>query len=452
MNDSSIFRVNVTSAASTPVFNTAGDRLAEIDMQLPQNLISTLKREEIQKAKMQVSKMKIPLLEIPATSINLRPLTPSSSDHRLTTTGLVFLHPMYKLGDKRYVFPNNLARGYLNTTEYLQPVYIKTLANHYYENPSAASVQELSKGFHEYKDMEQFLMDFSSAIEYCLFANARPTLETNLPPCFRWSVKSDNTIELDVQLHLSSYIPVPYYKGLFWGEDDFQYSHDMMHPLVSKSITTFEGNGDPNRAGGYDRFGIFVNEDVERILPTLPWKKISREVIGLSDRFPDFLYLLDTDEAQVKISQPGLTVESMDPDMIKSFANLNFKFNESDAISNSDVSSLILTMNGASFNQMVLPVNFRQGTNMAAAAQVTQFPAIELYYPLWGKPSDTSTELIISTENFSNAAPVDIHPSLLSERNLKFKLWYVTNKGELREMYIPTSSEIWLQLIFEITK
>lgn len=429
MSDVSYYRVNVSTATSTPSFNELGDQIAEIEMMLPANILSIDPRK-VKKAQMAVMKMEVPLAHLPASSIEV---TSMQDANLLVTTGIIGVLPMHFDLDSNSMLKINTGSKYF--VEDINYMLAKV-----YNNATRLNYQhtELARGYHDFASVNEFLdfLNFNLDASYMLTGGYKK-------PEIKFEQRSDNTISLVVRPLANNSLFAP------WFSPSQEQGGQTRMNLEGRIFREF-----PAAASSVDRYKrydltegcfIFVNEEIYKKLPSLPWIKLNKRLIDnplFRERYPeDYLYILNTMTANVTFRKnENVFYGQYTTDTIE------YNFVESDAISTSNISSIVLTMNGATFNQQVYPVNMSAKTS--SASQTATMPVIEVYYPLWNRPSDMTTVMIISHENFLNAAPITINPNMLRERTLKFKLHYITVEGKMREMTIPKGCPFSFQLCF----
>lgn len=277
-----------------------------------------------------------------------------------------------------------------------------------------------------------------------------------------------DTAHPETDLTINSLINLEYYAT---------YNRTVTKTTTTKTYELSEANSDSIKI---DPFVIGGNLSLKKMFPSLPWIKISKDMF-YSDAIRDTttssyvpierqinpqlfidassrgngesdenLYILDTRQtsASVLTTHPYKVLLGSEYEVYK-IPEFVLKFTASDAVSLSTINSILLTMNGVVFNQEVYPVNFT--SQSASSAQTGTIPVIENYLPLITRPSDLTTNMIVSRTDFANAAPIKINPSLLKERSIKFKLHYVTKNGEMKEMLIPDDAPFTFQLCFGLT-
>lgn len=428
---SRIHRVNVTSATSVPRYDAYGERIAEVEMQLPANIVNAA---NVTEARMAVTKLKTSLANIPACSVPVSYV----SDLILRTPFKVLCVPIKgPRGIDRSLFeffrPSE-SPEYFKRADELSYSHILVPPEHATDPvlPDEAKA-EAQRGYHNFEHITDFLNVFSNTVWQNISSNYAEAGRPSNPGNLKFNVNSDNTITLQLDTRETEQMPLPYNSGLMY------YSNEEKHVVA---VTRTGSNWDflPT-----DFYLIGVNKELRDKLPTLPWKRYSnREEFGNWNE--KYIYFLNTDIANLSVLEQE-TLWYRGPNQSYKGVELKFTFAESDAVTISDVSSLILCMNGADFNNQVLPVNISAST--IHAAQTTSVPIIDFYFPLWSRPSDMTTDFIVRQDEFSVIAPTNISPSLLRERSIRFKLYYVTTKGDMREMTMPSSSVLAFQLCIE---
>lgn len=426
-----IHRVNVTSATSVPRYDTYGERIAEVEMQLPANIINS---QNVTQARMAVTKLKTSLANIPACSV---PVT-YVSDLILRTPFKVLCVPIKGNrgvdGSLFEFFRPNESPEYFKRADELSFSYILVPPEHATDPvlPDEAKA-EAQRGYHNFQHISDFLNVFANTVWGNINGNYAEAGRACNPGNIKFNVNSDNTITFQLDTRHTEQMPLPYNSGLSY------YSDAQKH---TAAVTRSGSNWDflPT-----DFYLIGVNKELRDKLPTLPWKRYSnREEFGNWNE--KYIYFLNTDLSNLSILEHE-TLWYRSPNQSYKGAELNYTFTESDAVTICDVASIILCMNGADFNNQVLPVNI--SAKNAHAAQTTSVPIIDFYFPLWSRPSDMTTDFIVRQDEFSVIAPTVISPALLKERSIRFKLYYVTTKGDMREMTMPASSVLAFQLCIE---
>lgn len=451
MTDPLIQTVNVTSATSTQILNSDGDLLAEIDMQLPANLIEA---EGVRKAQMSVMKMSVPLCKIPQVEVPLRMGGDINTDYtrydiETDLCGSVFVG--YKAPDLQvFIDASNTRSNCIKPNRETRGVYALTAVNRIQEvhmEPRIIKQKENEKGYHTFDTIADFINFFNDFLHRILVENSLDT--TSSLPQIYFELNANNTLTLKCipvltrqteviipfcDHPLNPYERIPYFLK-------FSENGQTWEPFVIDSQMS-------------SIFFIF-NRRVVDLIPILPWKKVKVSEVpfgpGEANWPDDYYYVLDTSCASVEINQ--MSIETFNPAnapaIFQKTSPINFHFQESEAISLSNISSIVVLMRGVGFNQPVYPVNF-VGTGDPTQAQTSQIPIIEVYYPFWTGTSDVSSDLVISKTNFRDSIPITVSPNMFKERHIRFKLYYVTKNGYLREVVIPFSKTFTMQIAFAL--
>ena len=436
MSEPEYFRVNITSATSTPKYNVWGEKVAEVDMMLPSNLLPS---NNVRRARMGVMKMEFSVAKVPYIVADIGS-TPETGYYRYTNYYLGWLPAKQNITSGRFVKQTGAGlplRKIYNWRRLDVPI------THLQQGKDEIAIQEANQtGIREFMTVD----DFTSWLSLKL-SDALPKEGTSTPLICKLAVNEDNTFSLILNHRIfSNYICVPHSQEHMTSDSNYD------------AVYIFEQGATENRYVQTSVYsGYFIaNDALAHELPSLPWIKIRPFWDGGESMFPDgtqnvpdYIYVLDTKQALYSVEQSQNVAYALEGEpSFYHFPIYTFKFNTSDVVTCSDISSIVLCMNGTSFNQMVYPINISATT--MAESQTTTVPIVEVYYPMMTRPSDTRTDVIITKENFSSAAPCNINPSLLKERSIKFKLYYITNKGVMREMYIPTETNLSFQICFEL--
>lgn len=473
MSDLQYVRINASTSTAQPIYNSKGQRKAVISMQLPQNLVEV--GDRVKAARMAVMKLQLPLAAVPACEMRVDSET---MDGEIQLDGFVSVLPAsYNDGVWAASDPNN---KWFKTPANID---IKHLVVPVMEGWTAS--EEVSRGYHDFYNMGSFMQTISSALNSAL-SSARLSPEASPPwdhvyfdPQVRMHCKSDNTVAIGYTPGLLRMtgnavlrFPVPWMQtDIYWNWGETSETNDP-NPVIYTDDT-----------GGVRSFPIgfyfVVSEGVMRKLNTLPWLKIKNEsgTPHYLANWPDeYMYLLDTSAAIFELQQGrygiGVNPVSSGGDdseggigtnpyyalpggaphtasiYARSVSEFGFAFSDSDAVTISSVKCFVLTMSGGTFNQQVFPVNVAPG--QIVSAQTSSVPILEVYYPLWGKPSDLTTDMVVTRNEFSDAAPTEISRYLLKERNLSFAMAYITDTGEMRDVLIPEDSAFTFQLCIEV--
>lgn len=457
MTDSIIQTVNVSSATSPHVLNSDGELLAEIDMQLPSNLIST---EGVRKAEMSVMKMSVPLCKIPQVEVTIDPNAPINysyipSDVRTLQTNLL---GTIIVADKDHV-TGEIRRKWGDVPtclfNYDELQYCAALtgvegAQQSSMEPRILKQKEVEKGYHNFQSINDFISFFNSFLLNIIKKNV--PLNTSDIPNIYLELNANNTLSLKCfpVINSDGNFFIPYARN---GLDP--YSRSPKSPYLVKTSGDGGVTWEPFVADTWSSVFFMFNRAVVDLMPILPWIKVRKGddlLSGVNIWDDDYYYILDTSDTKIEVDQMNLeTFNSRNaPYFFQRTSLISYHFLESQAISLSNISSILVMMRGAAFNQPVHPVNFKNTTD-PTQAQTSIVPIIEVYYPFWTSTADATADLIISKTNFLDSLPIRISPNLLKERNIRFKLYYLTKTGFLREVIIPFSKTFSMQIAFSLT-
>lgn len=440
---SDFFRVNVSSATSTTSIDEDDNKKAELVMQLPGNLIAHA--DSVKYAKMALMKLQVPLSKIPVCSL---PVTgPNELDPFVDLDACVAILPGAPLQN---VISPEIPRQYWVHQSFDQwnVTYLSAIPNNVHLTNSAESPRAREIRLHNH-DFYSFA-DLFNIFEIALRDNFEQNYAGHFPsqseqPLIKFTVNSDNTLTLEIrpQTELIALPSVKYPSDRNYDSTFIQQTTNFGHYKSDGEDYDFYDSEDYE----FVPYTIGVSPSIAERLPNLPWLKRKNFLAN----FPyEYIYFLNTANARVELgsSITRKVNRILSPSIYYTNLSVKYHFPESDVISMVNISSLILVMNGASFNQQVFPVNFSDTTSRQA--QISQIPIIEVYYPFLTHPSDHTSTLYISKESFSDAAPININPSLLKERVLSFKLFYITMNGEMKEILLPPFSTFTFQLAFEL--
>ena len=482
-------RVNVSTATSPPgVEDVAGNVVGEINMQLPANIIGSA--DQVASARMAVMKANIPLTNIPQIRVELREyngsyiesnFNVSFTTHRTlrTKAEIGFLVKYQNPFSGEYVDYPSADTGITNSQYLSSPVY-------HFATTAQEAEEASRKGYYDYKNIQEFLNDISYTVDLLLkrimdgvvsVPSASNTFAYPTQPftcSFIMNADSTCTIKIvplttDPEIifaikpfaptALSEWTNVHLLGTTFKSDVGYTDTTEVLKPQGA----AIEVVGDRLRPSGYyGPIQIFLggNEYLKEKLPSLPWSyPVQASFNQWGTLYPAFtedrrFFILETQNAKIDFTPNALTTlykcddEFGDAILPREHAEITYHFLGSDMLQTNDVTSIILTMNGGAFNPQVFPINFAATT--AQAAQVQTIPIIDVYYPLWSTPIDLSSNLVVVRNAFEDAAPIKINPSLLKERSIKFKLYYITKDGRMHELFIPKGTPFTFQLCFEL--
>lgn len=430
-------RVNVSSATSPSRYNVYGDKIAEVEMLLPSNLISIA--DKVDSANMAIMKLFVPMAAVPQNSA---PLPPLEEVEVITAE----VPSKMKIGFICGGWNGNTGSFHITAHDayFDSPIDhdMTTVcfdAKHSHETGEGErwGRYELSNGEHEISSINELLCAINMALQVNL-EDFKADNDSPIPQ-ISFQVETDNTITLRC-LPRGAYTVLP----------------PSMPPVQVDNVPFIFKEGVGADKYHADNGWIVANEELRNMLPSLPWIKTHIELPeGSTVIWPEYVYILDTREANVSITQNycqimiGSAGEPSSKALTPHYISLvSYHFVASDVMSLTNIASFVVTLDGAAFNQQVYPINFRPAT--ASAIQTGTVPIIEVYYPVLSSPAEFTTDLIVAKDSFSNAAPIKINPSLLKERSLKFKVWMILKDGRMKEVVIPANSLLQLQICFEL--
>ena len=423
-------RVNVSSATSPSRYNQFGEKIAEVEMELPANLVNNA--GSVGRANMALMKMFLPMAAIPQNSVQIEvPLESSVPLQVELTSNLRVGFAPGNFSADTGEFRLNPLHAFFQLNPMLQMTPLCFTARHGTRGqPIEYAKLERDAHEHELRTLNELIVSLNNALRTNLEDNqAEPDDPEKFAPQIWFEILSDNSIQINVLPIGSRPVLPPSNPDIVRSIHPIEYmTHYQLHP------------------GRTDVAYIAANEQLANLFPSLPWLKTTVHGGG---EFPEPCYLLDTTQANVSIQHNYCTIVRDPGDQEKmSCDKISFHFPASDVMTLTNISSFIVTMNGVCFNQQVYPVNFSPVT--AAAAQTGVVPILEVFYPVLSSPSEFTTDLIVIKDDFSNAAPVKINPSLLRERSIKFKVWCVLKDGRMKEVVIPSTSVLSFQVCFEL--
>ena len=290
---------------------------------------------------------------------------------------------------------------------------------------------------HEYtfKSITELLKCCSDNINRALQAEAANT-QRNPVPVLSFHCESDNTISLIWRSkHAGGITAAPAYTYQFFNPSD---ANEM-------PVYTHAGNA---AVGSYtEQFLIAGDDHFRNLLPSLPWVKCMNRGM-LPNLRESYFWFLDTRKANVSTTADPLSYTDGRTEYTGTCIKYNFV--GTDAVTNTDINNILVSMSGVAYNQQVYPIN-PVSSNLAAALTTT-IPIIDSFIPFWNTPSEMSSEMVVSKTDFSNSAPVNINPSLLKERIIKFKFYYTDKRGRMHELTISPESDILIQIVVALER
>lgn len=454
--------------------DSEGNEYATIPLQLPNNLISNQRRPR--KVELQLTKMSIPIGRIPVSQIDIDTVVTRPYSGRIltqiVTKGVMTIWPF------RFDGYGNV-RGDYTPLFYQAPGGSPSSSFAWYtsalqidvngQRGTAAYDEKIKTVSHEkvwnFESVDEVCQFLTKGIQLCIYTLLRRYNPDNFPnrvfyPQF---VPSGENIALKMENRGSIYTILPVTNEVF---------ETSLVPRTG-GTRTFARTVDANNSttNVYDGssyiygFSIVVNRYVRDMLPALPWRIVDNRTLTPFNsatgegtqiaRWADqnygdpYFYVLDTttaefsvQEDQVRSAYNSTTGESLVT------ADVLYSFNNFALISMVPVTSFIVTLEGIGMTQQVFPVNIN--VTSESAGTTTVVPIIETYYPLWETIKDTSTNLVVIKDQFSNAAPIVADASALFERNIRFSVYYIDTKGRMTMLKIPPNTVLSFQVCFSI--
>ena len=486
MSDRIYLRANFSSATAPPSSgaqqeDAEGNRYARIPLQLPSNIVDMTRSPS--KVEMMLTKLSLPLGCVPITQIPVKEVirqkgTPIRMKSTIIRTKLLFAIWPFTFDGHGNILPNQYVRTWYD------PLY------QVYDDPFPCWNMDLEvdevDGSPQYIDKMRKI-EREGVVDINLVEDLTRMLSLNLSELLRYVIdgRGDwNAMKwhIDFKVVNSRLQMGVYMEGGDITDELVQY-FPMSWRLFRKvfnDVTTREG--DPlfyytqtgegqidNRAvDTFNMFSIVGNKELVSLLPGLPWRAVDNSTLTPFDmetgagqalknwttlnEGDSMFYVLDTSNVNVTFGPETKSLPTSSSDtatgydvgreVIYSFDNLNL-------ISLVPINSFVVMLNGLTMTPQTYPVNINPRN--VSAAQTTTIPIIEVYYPMWNSIEDLSTNLVVSKDAFTNAAPFVLGPDALQERNLTFEVYYVTNDGGLHLMTIPPGSCVNLQICYSIS-
>lgn len=434
-------RVNVTSATSQTKYNIYGERIAEVDMELPTNIVANA--EKIEKANMAVMKMLLPMACIPQNAVQLEEPDPMPAQ---IDSGFVVskLKVGFAVGgfntDGRFMLDMNSNFFIPPRNMQMSPVLFRTKHGMDVYRQNNWAEYEYRQGEHEIASISELLSSVNEAIRENLEINKAPENRGIPPPQIWFELAEDNSIKLKC-------LPRGTKSAILYSQPELL---DVSHPFIFRDGVTAD-------LQNFDKMYLIANKELYDLFPSLPW--IPAHIYfpeKAPGHYPDVCYILDSFQAHAEVTDSYIRYEGNDAVVQQkgaatnpvSCALITYHFVTSDVMTLTNIASFVLTISGVAFNQQVYPVNFRSVTKRAA--QTTKVPVVETYYPILDTPSEFTSDLVIEKDAFSNAAPIKVNPLTLKDRFYNFKVWVILKDGRMKEVVIPAASTLQLQVCFEL--
>ena len=502
MNDRIYLRANFSSATANPssgahIRNEEGEEYARIPLQLPNNFIDPTKTPN--NIEMMLTKLDIPLGSIPITEVPLRSIedqaNPMSQTSLLTAVSKAActIWPFQVFGGE--VLPASWnASGYYNVEGMDSVGWRDKWPIRFMDLPI-----QLQAGTEEFISYQQKLLstkmipiDSISLFTNFLTRNFNAVLDTVFNAKYYGDSTQDGDNDKDKQEMefsiengrlilrtrnrgaVNQSVFTPFNSKVFTNDGTF-ILEKAGTPVVKQAYTP-DGDIYPyftdSQIFGYSLVGNKVLRD---LLPGFPWIKVRNDklpVFRLSndvplgqsipgwsefgDTEPNNFYVLNlwdldftwgAEETYIHRNQSG-------PPYTGEFYTVKvhpgvYTFTGVNLLSITNITSFVVMINGLTITPQTFPVNINPANT--GAAQNTTIPIVEVYFPLFNSIEDLSTNLIVSKDAFTNAAPFVVTPDALLERNLVFEVYYITRDGGLHLLTIPPGTSVSLQICYSIT-
>ena len=479
MTDRYYHRANF-STATTPVAggrikDPYGHEYASIPLQLPSNLVDAQRKPK--KVEMLLTKLSIPLGGLPIATIPLdlirrqeHPETHMKSVH-IQTKGLCTIWPFN-------VRPNGTIIGDYNgfmqdTSQFLMGGWYISRMQYPLQNFYTGSGQiaqrlravEMSKQvqFFNIEDLMEFLSEAVNETYQIIEGIDQGGADLRL----QFSEEDSKLVLHARNVGMMDPVHFPFTNQLIdsWGES--YYTATGRAVTVRKNAQgVITGQNTPFRAQ-YKLFSLVFNRYVRDMFPGLPWREINNKelpqsyvtdvgtIMGQSIPFWEdenwddpYFYVLDTMTGDSKFVDNGTMFPSDDAPVgdILYLTGVDYTFDGYNLVDIVPIQSFVVMLNGVSLIQQTHPINITSAN--ASSALTTQIPVVEVYYPMWDTLSDMSTNLVISKDAFSNAAPIVMDEHAMHERNISFTIHYITKSGEMKEVVLPPGGNLSLQICY----
>lgn len=478
MIDRKILKLNTSTAtSSTSAGNrkdAEGHQYAIVDLQLPSNLMGNITRAGLpKKIEMSVSRFNIPLNNLVLARV---PLVNYDLERGARTKGIMTLWP-FTLDSAYDVTPGNweVQHPFIfdNTGEGRFDYPIEDL---YLPFPCPPDTMQFRHWVQENTQRNQTypIHDFNTVLKALttMHGNLLHRLLTPSLPYIYYSFKNgkftiESGVRYDREQNLMNGV-LPY----GWWAEPLQCGVQLpVRAVAGENTYTHEG---VTLANVRQRpYSIVVNQTIRDIFPTLPWKRIDLSRVkdreeAITGRYienwktrnnhdhSDTAFILSTDEAVLSFEtdpcwyeafssfgeNPPLGGGSLHP------VKVSYTFENVNPISFCDITSFIIVAQGLPGDTQFLPVNIP--SEMVDSSITTNFPVLEVYYPLWQSLSDLSTNMVLSRDNFTNTALIDLPPSALTERNISFQVYMYHYDGTLSPLTLLPDQHFSLQLTFAL--
>ena len=480
------FRTNF-STSTTPA-SSGGQQiddedhvLAEIPLQLPANTLDTTR--PVKNVEMMLTKLQIPMSCIPVNSIPIEEIWQENTSSRLQilSKGIIRVWP-YWMTDEGVLMPTDPSTELVFRNGSEQPLSYCILPAQRPVNGGELFhryLRQLRNDMQYYfKDIDHILGFINDGLESALVESIKDSAVDmigggrNTMRIFFKSVDGGFRLVFNnfgsplAVCPQSSYVASRREDGVDYGSS----KRRVMYKVIAENGQV-AGYGSPD----IHFYSIIVNKYIRDLLPCLPWIKIDNrelqhwpvtngepgEVFTHPGYMPNweernygdpYFYMLDTYCSPVEFLNDDIHLFPIAQTHLEETltTSMEYVFPSVDTLSLINISSIVVMFDGVSMTQQSFPINTKNVSNTSASLN-TSVPVIEVYYPMWETVQDLTGDLVISKDAFTNAAPILLGPESLRERNLKFKLCYITTDGTLHPMKILPSRQVSLQVCYSIS-
>lgn len=463
MSDRIYLRANFSSA-TTPASggklkDAYGHEYASLPLQLPSNLIDNTKRPK--EVEMLLTKLNIPLGSLPVARIGLNRIDRYSPEEiHIETKGIMTIWPFLMRSD------GILQGGYRDFPTGISvdqwPVYPMIFPLQSFLSVKSAVNQKLQ------------LVEYTRTLDFFSIEDVMEFLTINLNDAYI-GIMNTNTVEMKflfseenstLKIHAINMGASTFYAPFSnqvtdpWGSAPYE-SHGQVMTYRTNASGTITSTGNPTVNG----FSIVVNKEIRNMFPRLPWREVNNDELlpynpdtGAGCQIPNwketnwddpYFYVLDTMACDSAFVDNGLlSPPSGSTGDIIHARGIDYTFDGINLVSIVPIQAFVVMLTGVGMTQQTFPVNVSGGT--MSSALTTSIPIVEVYYPAWNNISDLSTNVIVSKDAFSNAAPFVLDQNALFQRDLKFTVYYILNDGTMHELTIPPGTSLCLQACYSI--
>lgn len=390
--------------------------------------------EDLKKAKnveIVLSKMSIPISGIPLVQIPIKDEIQSFNGETLPivkTYGVYFPVPYYfRAGEPK---AQKIETPYQLNTDPIEE---------YIALPNGGEFKDaLGKGSCSIHNASELAVIISTMLKRCVIANlaiwnpTSPDLSGDLSDYFEVSTAfNSDSISLSFFLKILQACPM--------------FIFGSTAPVNGSQLMPFDFCDTATDRKGYGCMLLCVNKTIKERYPFLNWADaynvgIEHESIG----GPDQYYVWNSQDI----------IGTRTPYFMENNYTMNVEVPSSNIANSSCFCGLSVQCPNFPMVPQNYPVYYKNplSTTVATAnLTTTTEPIFEIYIPLIGKASDLDGYLVVNKESLSTAGPIPLDPKLISTlSNFFFEFKWIDNWGQLHELHIPTTQNIFFQLTWFI--